>query len=480
MASLAISLTRILAAVAVACCVARAADTPVTPEWKDTHDRLVERLRNLEAKEGLFGPAYAPLFRAALPWYERWGGRNPNPVDADMVSPEAYAAALAESLEQGRNYFAENPMALFPLVFKKVLPDCRTFEANYWLTLPAGFPSPGRKYPLVIGLHGSGWLGHKISFKRRTGEADPVFSVVPIDMEGPWKIDFLNAYLDELIAILPVDTNRVYLEGHSLGGMATWEWALDNPERFAAISPHSAVGEPYRAERLKYIPAWVIHGEKDDVVPNGYADQMVSALRSIGAPVRYTLIKGGGHNMPSDLDSGQILAWYLRQTRSTLAAPADPRDALGLDEAGFSPCEPTARAGTRAWKSEPVDFLNRDNVWKVAAGLFQKAHDRGDLVDAPIRAEIDPITQRATLWLAVPAELHVSGPPDPSATTLPPARFYRFYFRGEIQKALDHAHALRAELGAAGHLTSAQIWITDLSIRHNKPESIGECWIGAQ
>jgi hypothetical protein len=332
----------------------------------------------------------------------------------------------------------------------------------------------------VIGLHGSGWLAHKISFKRGSGAAGPTFSVVPIDMEGPWKIDFLNAYFDELRAILPIDANRVYLEGHSLGGMATWEWALNNPEHFAAIAPMAGIGEPYRAARLRNIPAWVIHGEKDDVVPNGYADQMVSALQSVGAPVRYTLIKGGAHNMPADLDRKQILDWYLRQTRSTLPVPADPQDALGLDGTGFSKSEPIARPATPAWKSGPVDILDGDALRKSAFGLFQKAHDRGDWVDAPLRAQMDPATQLATLWLAVPAELHASGAADPSVTTLPPARFYRFYFRGEMKKALAHAQSERAVLGAAGHPTSGEIWITDLSIWHNRPESIGECWIGAQ
>jgi pimeloyl-ACP methyl ester carboxylesterase len=471
------SLLKAAAAAAFLSSFCRAADTPVTPAWKEQHDQLVVRLRTLTAKEGAFGPAYRPLFHAALSWYELWGGRNPNPVDDGMVSPEAYANELAQSLEQGRNYFAENPDALFPLVFGKILPDGRSYNANYWIALPAGFPMSGRSFPLVIELHGAGWLGHKISFKRRAGASDPVFTVTPIDMESPWKIDFLNAYLDELIAMLPIDTDRVYLQGHSLGGEATWEWAIDNPERFAAIAPRAAIGEPYRAVRLKNVPSWVIHGGKDDVVPNGYADQMVTALQSCGAPVRFSLIKGGGHNMPPDLDFKQILAWYLRQTRSARAVPADPRDALGLNEEGFSPCEPISTAETQAWKSEPVDILKRDNMRRAASGLFQRAHDRGELVDAPVRAETDTSTHLATLWLAVPAELHSDGPADPSVITLPASRYFRFYFRGEIQRALEHARAVGSELEAGGRVLTGRVWITDLSIWHNTPGAIAEYWL---
>ena len=45
------------------------------------------------------------------------------------------------------------------------------------------------------------------------------------------------AYLDELCRMFPIDQDHVYVEGHSMGGIATWEWAMGNPERFAAISP---------------------------------------------------------------------------------------------------------------------------------------------------------------------------------------------------------------------------------------------------
>ena len=318
---------------------ARGANTAPSPDWQARHDQLVLRLRNLLPKEGAFGEAYRPIFHAALPWYELWGGRDPSAVDADMVPPEDYADRLALSLEQGRNFFAENPSALFPLVFRRVLPDGTTVGANYWLKLPAGFPNAAGAFPLVIDLHGSGWLGHKISLKVKTKLSGPMFSATPIDMAGPWQIGFLNAFLDDLLAALPIDRDRVYVQGHSLGAMATWEWALDNPERFAAISPRSGIGEPYRASRLKNVPSWVIHGENDDVIPSGFADQMVSALQSQGAAVRLSIIRAGAHNMPADLDQGQVDEWYLRQTRSHLPPPRTRGTA-------WASAKPASRRGT--------------------------------------------------------------------------------------------------------------------------------------
>jgi pimeloyl-ACP methyl ester carboxylesterase len=459
------------------CRVARGAETLTPAAWKEKHDQLVQRLRNLSGKENAFGAAYQPLYHAALPWYELWGGRDQSPVDDDMVSPDEYATDLADALEQGRNYFAENPDALFPLVFSKTLSNGKEASANYWLRLPAGFPAASRVYPLLIDLHGSGWLGHKISFKRKGWSSGPAFSVTPINMGGPWQIDFLNAYLDELISVLPVDADRVYVQGHSLGGMATWEWALDNPERFAAISPRAGIGEPYRAQRLKHVPAWVIHGANDNVIPNGFADEMVTALQSQGASVRLSVIQGGEHNMPDDLDQGQVLDWYLKQTRSPLPAPADPRDELGLDASGFSPWQIVTVPETPSWKSEPLDLSSGGAYRLAAAALFRRAHDRGELVDAPLRRECDPASHLATLWLAVPKSLHESGPPDSSIVAFPTTRFVRFYFRGETQKASGHLPKISGEVQKSGHILSGRIWITYLSIWwEESPGAVAECW----
>jgi hypothetical protein len=139
------------------------------PKWHAEHDRLVERLQAVSGKAGAFGPEFEPLYRAAISWYGAWGGRNDTKVDNNMVGPEAYATELATALEQGRNFIEENPGALFPLAFERTLSNGKVVTCNYWLSLPAGFPRTGGPYPLIVDLHGSGWLGHKISFVRGKG-----------------------------------------------------------------------------------------------------------------------------------------------------------------------------------------------------------------------------------------------------------------------------------------------------------------------
>lgn len=285
----------------------------------------------------------------------------------------------------------------------------------------------------------------------------------------------MNAYLDQLLEMLPIDQDHVYVEGHSLGAMAAWEWAMNNPERFAAISPRSGMGEPFRALRLKNVPAWVIHGANDNVVAAGYSDQMVTALHSCGASVRYSVLKGVEHNMPPDLDEEQVLDWYLRQTRSHGAPPADPRDALGLTPAGFSPWEIIASPGGRFWPSDPQATTDDEALRRAAQTLFKKVHDLGELVDSPLQQERDLKPHTVRFWLAIPKTLQPDPRLDSTAVDLPPAKYVRFYFRGETEKALAHLATVAAEAEAAGHrLRSETVWIIPLSLRPETATHIAE------
>jgi hypothetical protein len=448
------------------------------PGWQERHDQIVGRMRALRGREGAFGPAYEPLYRAAIGWYEAWGGRNDDPVDANMVGPEQYAAELADALEHGDNFFADHPGALFPLAFEEVLPNGKDVRCNYWLSLPAGFPNPAREFPLLVGLHGSGWLGHKISFVRGKAPSGSFFEVTPIDQAGPWQLDFLNAYLDELERILPVDRDRVYVEGHSLGAMATWEWALNNPERFAAISPRDGVGEPYRAIRLKNVPAWVIHGEKDDVIYSGYAEEMVSAIRACGGTAKYSLLPGAPHNLPPNFNQAPVMAWYLQHVRSHVPPAPDPRDALGLGKAGFSPWQIIIVPRQRYWRSGLIDApKGRLYTREAERPLFERIQARGLLVDRPVRGLYDHSETKLTLWLAVPAPLEADAAKDSSAVAETAHRVARLYFRGTVADGLLHAEAVGAELRARGEPVSGRIWVTPLSLWQNTPRGIGEYWV---
>ena len=401
-----------------------------------------------------------------------------------MSSPEDYAERLADALEQGRNFFADNPGSLLPLVFETTLKDGKAVSSKFWIKLPTGFPEKGRAFPLIINLHGSGWIGHKISYVHGDKPAGPFFDVTPILESGAWEIDFLNAYMDRLCASLPVDRDRVCLQGHSLGAIATWEWALNNPERFAAISPRAGIGEPYRAARLKNVPSWAIDGAEDDVISAGYPDQMVTALQSFGASVTYTILKGSKHNMPDDFDDTPVSEWYLRLTRSHDPVPRDPRDALNIGASGFSPWgDPLAARASilrvrGRWRRRPGQLLkgDDDDLWQAERPLFDRVHAHGETVDSPVRLERDLKTGSTVLWLAEPVSLRKTANPDPSLVILPARNVVRFYFRGKTADALEHLKGIASELAESGHPISDTVWITPLSLWRGSPGYIADYW----
>jgi pimeloyl-ACP methyl ester carboxylesterase len=98
-----------------------------------------------------------------------------------------------------------------------------------------------------------------------------------------------------------IDAARVYLAGHSMGGFGTWIVAARKPDLFAAIAPMSAgppaQGEALNAllEKVKPLPALVVHGAKDGIVPPEFSKRMVEAAQKAGLQVTYLEVPGADH-----------------------------------------------------------------------------------------------------------------------------------------------------------------------------------------
>ncbi len=123
--------------------------------------------------------------------------------------------------------------------------------------------------------------------------------------------------LDELPARLPVDADRIYLTGLSLGGYGIWNIAIDHPERFAAIAPICGAGESDNACRLKSVPVWAFHGGSDSVVPLKDDQDMVDAVRACGGDVKFTVYPGVDHDAWTQTYANPALyQWFLQHRRS--------------------------------------------------------------------------------------------------------------------------------------------------------------------
>ena len=153
---------------------------------------------------------------------------------------------------------------------------------RYWYTFePTAYHKKSKeKYPLVIAIHGFSCSGeffmqnscwHRVAEERdffvvyptaypytdtpggtqsaiRTGIATPHWNVhgydgtLNTDPQGPDDISFYRQMLDMVLEKYPeIDTERIYVSGHSNGGMMTQRLMRMMPERFAGFAPVGAM-----------------------------------------------------------------------------------------------------------------------------------------------------------------------------------------------------------------------------------------------
>ncbi|HTQ80176.1 MAG TPA: PHB depolymerase family esterase [Thermoanaerobaculia bacterium] len=202
-------------------------------------------------------------------------------------------------------------------------------EFHYRLYLPLHYHH-WRSWPVILFLHGSGERGDDNLQQTKVGlgpalekfrERYRCLVVLPQarageDWNGAMERRALAA-LDRTLAEFHGDPHRVYLTGVSLGGSGAWYMAVRYPRRFAAVVPVCGEVVPTGGDRApadlrKYVdgpdpymalaralgpaPVWVFHGSEDDQVPVAESRRMVTALKALKHPVRYTEFPELGHN----------------------------------------------------------------------------------------------------------------------------------------------------------------------------------------
>ncbi len=158
-------------------------------------------------------------------------------------------------------------------------------EFSYLIQLPPEY-SPYRRYPCVVTLNGAGstpmqqvdWWAGTYSDKAliRQGQAARrgYIVIAPI-----WQKPFQREYeftLREHAAVLyalrdacqrtSIDTDRVFLSGHSMGGDAAWDIGLSHPDLWAGMIPIVANSSRYihkYSNNGRGLPMYFVGGERD-------------------------------------------------------------------------------------------------------------------------------------------------------------------------------------------------------------------------
>ena len=219
--------------------------------------------------------------------------------------------------------------------------DVDDTDQPYAIYLPPDF-DPSATYPLVMSLHGAG-SNHRLNLRRvfghsnHPGENDveasryfPEWDDVNYIVAAPYArgtMGYQGVAEHDVMRVLanvkrrfPIDEDRIYLTGLSMGGGGALWMGLTRPDLWAAIAPVCPAppqdAHAYAPNALT-VPVHFFQGAADPVVAPDSVRAWSHTLDSLGTPVTYTEYPGVGHTSWEDAYAdGQIFDWFDRHERT--------------------------------------------------------------------------------------------------------------------------------------------------------------------
>ncbi len=239
-------------------------------------------------------------------------------------------------------------------VYEKHWYDCEAGRLPYRLLYPESIDS-GRRYPLVVFLHGAGGRGNDNESQLQVGgrfflrpdnrtnfpaiilfpqcaatevwadfsnEIDPFTGaarnwIFPFNKNPTYPTAVLIGLLDSMSKLPFIDNKRIYIGGISQGGMGVFDIVARRPDFFAAAFPICGAGKVTTAKYFAGKTAmWIFHGEKDDVVPVHFSRDFYKVLQKASADVRYSEYPGVLHNSwVNAFAEPEFLSWLFSKQK---------------------------------------------------------------------------------------------------------------------------------------------------------------------
>lgn len=189
----------------------------------------------------------------------------------------------------------------------------------------------GGKRPLLISLHGGG--GKSSSIVEQLTRSAKVKGLALAEKSNrdlilfepnssdSWDAVSLNYALALFLERYPeVDTKRIYLMGHSMGGTGTLNWAMHDPNLFAAISPSGfRLKEPITSiKSLSNVPIWLAVGSEDGVRPEDVMSVYFALKEAGNKQVGFTAFPGANHPKANAAVFGsvELVEWFLTHSKN--------------------------------------------------------------------------------------------------------------------------------------------------------------------
>src|SRR6185436_3575822 len=236
---------------------------------------------------------------------------------------------------------------------------------KYLVQLPPEY-NPYHRYPVIVTLNGAGtspsqqidwWAGgFDKQANTRYGQAYRYGYIVVAPL---WQREYQKKYefsagehsavlnpLRDVFKRFSIDTDRVYLSGHSMGGDAAWDIGLAHPDLWAGVIPIVAEASKFI---IRYpnngalLPMYFICGERDGNkwAPNAVEwDRYLRHADANAWDVMIAQYQGRGHESYHD-DIQNVFEW--------LELPAHRRDFFPKKFGGESPDDAKNYQSLRTW-----------------------------------------------------------------------------------------------------------------------------------
>ncbi|MBQ6847426.1 MAG: prolyl oligopeptidase family serine peptidase [Clostridia bacterium] len=259
----------------------------------------------------------------------------------NIVNSTAASLSKTDQLASEIKIFNQNLITVSNTVAKDVLSyaeytDKKTGKKMpYRMSIPKNYKS--QKNPVVLMLHGIGERGTDntsqiAGFGKAFVSANDYMSqaivIIPqIPDTDTWSynnqqtgyLDAVKRLVDEMILKYNGDTDRVYITGISLGGMATWNMLYAYPNFFAAAVPVCG-GVAYR-DPTPYlsVPTWIYHGTEDTVVSYNLSWNIYQDILNAGGKLaKFVSMEGMPHRIWHDVYADRnLFCWMFSQNRKT-------------------------------------------------------------------------------------------------------------------------------------------------------------------
>ena len=222
-----------------------------------------------------------------------------------------------------------------------------TFEDARGHVLPYRLRRPDRKpngkVPLVVHMHGLRGIGTDnlahisgptpkaterirgtlICVHATNQERFPCFVVAP-QSDGDGWVTFTEEPTSSILAVIdlicslrsrfPIDSQRCYVLGHSMGAHGAWELITRSPNVFAAAVPIGGWGRVELAHLLVDRAIWAFSVAGDPVIKAKHTHAMVAAIREAGGAPIHTEYPSDQHGLLLQAyKEPELLPWLFSQ-----------------------------------------------------------------------------------------------------------------------------------------------------------------------